>query len=713
MAVPAFAARPYHVDDEVTQRILEARERLVLERVPLLGGDPANLELERFDVWRKDAEIIAYGENGKETRLPVPKTRYYKGKVTGQADSMAFLSVRADGSVSGMITVGEKVFNLGRDANSQLAVAEYDPLDDAIGVTGFSCEVEKAPVVGLSEARKMVMVPVAQANTAPSVSIAYGLNIAVETDNELYVGLGSNSTAVTNYIGDLVAKASIIYQRDLKTTLTLGTFHIWTTAADPWTAATTSDGLNELGGYWHANYLGVNRSAVVMVSGKLFSGGIAWRSPNLLCGNDFQNGVGGPWAGPYAFCSSSGSVTTTVPNPNDTNGGIAYRLPSNNNFWILLEFAHELGHVVNSIHTHCMALSPAQKVQYNIGTPGGAPDRNYVDQCYGGEGGCYGGSTSAPPELGTIMSYCHNVSPQPTKSRYVFWLPGEASELVPPPMFTALENGSPNGAITTGATPLACTAGRTASISAATTMAWSITGGIITSATNTSSIIFTPTSPNVVLTVTATNTKGCSVTSQRTVATSCTPIQPPTNVVATGASSSLVNISWTAAAGAVNYEVSRSTNGTTFAPVGTTSNTTYPDNSVAAGTAYLYKVRSIDAASSMSGYSNADLATAVSFTDPTLTAGATTVAAAHFSELRLAVNAVRVLAGLTPATFTDATLNATVLVKGVHVTELRTALDAARSALALPAVSYNDGTITPTSTNIRTVHVEDLRGGVN
>src|SRR6185503_2368128 len=141
---------------------------------------------------------------------------------------------------------------------------------------------------------------------------------------------------------------------------------------------------------------------------------------------------------------------------------------------------------------------------------------------------------------------------QPTKSRYVFWRPGEVSEaLVPPPMFVALENGSPNGAITTGTAPLACSAGRTASISAASTMAWSITGGVITTATNTSSITFTPTSPNVVLTVTAANAKGCSITSQRTIATLCTPIAAPTNVVATGLSTSQIDISWSAVTGAV------------------------------------------------------------------------------------------------------------------------------------------------------------------
>jgi len=718
LAVPAFAARPYHVDDDVMERIRGARESVVLERVPLLNGDPAKLELERFDVWSKDANIIVYGDGGKETRLAVPRTRYYKGHVAGDPESMAFLSVRQDGSVVGMVTMAEKVFNIGGDDQSPLAVAEYDPLDDSTGVLGFQCDLEKAQIVGLSDRKQTKMIPVADANTPPSVSIAYGLNIAVETDFELYVGFGSNSTALTNYIGDLVAKASIIYQRDLKTTLTLGTFHIWTTAADPWTvtpaSGSTLDGLSELGNYWHANYLGVNRSAVVMVSGKNFSGGIAWRSPNLLCGNDFQNGVGGPYAGPYAFCGSTSVITTTVPDPNATNGGIQYRLPSNNNFWILLEFAHELGHVVNSVHTHCMQLTPSLKTQYNIGTPGGAPDRNYLDECYNGEGGCFSGSSSAPPELGTIMSYCHNISPVPTKSRYVFYKAGEVSEaLVPSPMFTALENGSPNGAISfPSGEPMPCTAGRTASINSAATMAWSITGGTITSATNASAITFTPAGTTVVLTVVATNAKGCSITSQRTLTATCAPITAPTNVVATGVSSSQVNISWTAVSGATNYEIHRSANGSTYTQVGTTSSTSFPDNSVAANTAYLYKVRAIDASSNVSGFSNIDLASTVPFTD-TITPGSTPVKALHFTELRVAVNAVRFLAGLGAASFTDGTLTSSTTIKAVHLTELRSALDTARASLVLPALTYTDPTITSGSTVVKAVHVTELRAAAN
>src|SRR4029450_5083545 len=67
--------------------------------------------------------------------------------------------------------------------------------------------------------------------------------------------------------------------------------------------------------------------------------------------------------------------------------------------WDLYSVSHEIGHNFGSPHSH----------RYK-GPHGNARP---IDQCYGGESGCYSGGTSLPgpagTRSGTIMSYCHLV----------------------------------------------------------------------------------------------------------------------------------------------------------------------------------------------------------------------------------------------------------------------------------------------------------------
>jgi len=180
----------------------------------------------------------------------------------------------------------------------------------------------------------------------------------------------------------------------------------------------------------------------------------------------------------------------------------------------------------------------------------------------------------------------------------------------------------------------------------------------------------------------------------------------PTNLLATAQNDGSVALTWSPALGATSYNVYRSNDGTTFAPIGSTASTTYSDTSVSPNTSYLYRVRGFNGASE-SIDSNTDLATTVVFTDPS-----PQVRAATFSELRTAVNAVRTLAAIGNFTFTDPALAPGMIVKAAHLTELRSALDAARSTLGLGPASYADATISAGSTVIRLAHVTDLRNGV-
>ena len=148
----------------------------------------------------------------------------------------------------------------------------------------------------------------------------------------------------------------------------------------------------------------------------------------------------------------------------------------------------------------------------------------------------------------------------------------------------------------------------------------------------------------------------------------------------------------------------------TYVLAGSASTPTFNDAGRSANTAYLYKVRAVNGGESTD--SNIDLATTVIFTDDPLVAGTTAIKAAHVSELRTAIDAVRALAALGAGSYTDPIITAgSTAVKAVHVTELRTAIDAARSALALSALSYADP-ISAGTTAVKASHLTELRNGV-
>jgi Subtilase family/IPT/TIG domain len=97
------------------------------------------------------------------------------------------------------------------------------------------------------------------------------------------------------------------------------------------------------------------------------------------------------------------------------------------------------------------------------------------------------------------------------------------------------------------------------------------------------------------------------------------------------------------------------------------------------------------------------------FTDDTLVVGVTKAKAQHIIELRQAVDALRVVAGLQAAQWTDATLmpNST-KIKAAHITELRARLEEAAVALGFTQMNYTDPNLGVGSV-IKRIHIEELR----
>jgi hypothetical protein len=181
----------------------------------------------------------------------------------------------------------------------------------------------------------------------------------------------------------------------------------------------------------------------------------------------------------------------------------------------------------------------------------------------------------------------------------------------------------------------------------------------------------------------------------------------PSGVVALAITSTRVDVVWSAIAGAT-YQIDRQAAGDGFLQIGTPSTNSFSDTTASADSAYLYRVRAVNG-SGQSPNSAADLATTVIFADSPLTSGTFLMNAVHLSQLRTSVNAVRLLAGLPAATFTDAAA-AGIAIRAVHVTELRSNLDEARGTLGLSTSGYTDASLA--GIGIKAVHFQELRDRV-
>jgi hypothetical protein len=388
-AADVWARQGVPLAQEVTAGLsgpVRAGERVVIPRLILDDGSTVSLDLEAFDVFAPGAAIIEYTDKGPR-RLTPPPDRYFRGSVIGDLDSAVML---ASGSkLRGLVYTSGRLYAIAPEANIYAddrpepvsLVRRIDPeRDRPAGMPPFHCDIDSLPEP-LGEGMSPTALGAPISVQALWTSTVYTINLALETDYELYQLFGSDTSRELRFIGDLTAAASAIYWRDVKTVFQIGTVHLWSTSSDPWSATTTSTALSELLSYWNTNYTSVQRTIVHMLSGKNMGGGIAYIG--VLC----NASVG------YGLSSSlSATFSTTVP-------GL---------YWDILCYTHEIGHNFDSLHTEC----------YNPQVDTCTPCNTF--SCTG----------PVPSGGGTIMSYCHACSGGYGNIILYFGLNGQASQAV-------------------------------------------------------------------------------------------------------------------------------------------------------------------------------------------------------------------------------------------------------------------------------------------
>ena len=343
--------------DAATLAALRTKPHAAVEGFPLGADRKATLDLRRVSPFgpKTRAEIV---EAGGPRALALPDVSYFTGTVRGEPSSRVVLVARAT-AVHGFVASGDQVFRFGPDkkgTHRSYALADVDP--GAYPPPGAFCLNDTHPRF----AATMAAPPAASSAPPVAAATVRHADVAIETDRELREKFTSDQEALV-YLGELLAAANAIYERDVGVQLGFSYIRLWGAApADPWTSDDTLAALDEVQAYWldpskNMDTIAGSRDLVHFISGKDVSGGVAY--------------VGAVCNAAYGFGVSQ------------VHGGFDLASPST--VWDVLVFTHEVGHNFGSPHTHC--YDPP------------------VDRCYTVEPGCYGGPVVA--SRGTIMSYCH------------------------------------------------------------------------------------------------------------------------------------------------------------------------------------------------------------------------------------------------------------------------------------------------------------------
>ena len=196
-----------------------------------------------------------------------------------------------------------------------------------------------------------------------------------------------------------------------------------------------------------------------------------------------------------------------------------------------------------------------------------------------------------------------------------------------------------------------------------------------------------------------------AIVSGQTLAADTTPPTAPTGLVATATSPTQVNLSWTASTdnvGVTGYRVERCQGAgcTNFAEIASTTNTNHSDAGRQPGTVYRYRVRALDAAGNLGGYSSIATATtpAVSDTSPPTAPTGLTAAAAGGGQVNLGWSASTDDVGVT----------------GYRVERCQGQGCNGLTEVATPtATTYSDGGLSPSTTYRYRVRAVDAAGNLS
>ena len=318
--------------------------------IPTIDNNFIRCSLKKFSVANSDHKLIIQKKNSQK-------------KEQCQSNIHSYLVNYFGESLGVMIYYDNKIIISYKYKGRQFEINKIDnqfflfDVNDTKLKNSFTCQVE--------EKRSEI---VRENNLNESFSnTPKCLELAIEIDQYTRNTFSSNTSAL-NWAHAIVAGANQLYASEVNLNITVVSTIIWETV-DPYAnyVNNASSMLSALRNYWINNNSSVSRDLVHLMTKRsnTGTGGIAYR--DVLCDNS--------WG--YAFSANLNNNTNfSFPNPSYT--------------WNLMVVNHEIGHNIESHHTHW------------CGWPGGP-----IDNCVSVEGNC---TNNPSPQLGTIMSYCHTTS---------------------------------------------------------------------------------------------------------------------------------------------------------------------------------------------------------------------------------------------------------------------------------------------------------------
>jgi hypothetical protein len=181
-------------------------------------------------------------------------------------------------------------------------------------------------------------------------------------------------------------------------------------------------------------------------------------------------------------------------------------------------------------------------------------------------------------------------------------------------------------------------------------------------------------------------------------------VEQPSNQ--TVAYNTAATLSVVAAGNQPSYQWYKGATGDTSSPISGATSASFTTPALISNTNYWVRIVSD------LGVANSNTArVAVSFTDNVLSARSTVIRAAHITELRARIDALRVRYGLSPYSYTDPAITVGItVVKAAHLTDMRRALQDVYSSAGLAQPTYTTNP-TPSGTSV-IGDILDLRSAV-